>query len=227
MQVEYVHSSPAAENLIVEMARVSNPKNAKNYETGPKLIQYLLRCGHWSPLEMVSLCVRIHTTRDISSQIIRHRSFSYQEFSTRYAVTKKPQVPHFRLQDKKNRQNSYDTIPAELQADYQNQASRLIEESWSLYERLLQDGVARETARRILPLCTPTTVLMHGTLRSWVHYLAVRCDPSTQLEHREVALNVASIFREKFPVVAEAAFEMDGAPFPDTLPARGSLNPSA
>ena len=200
------------------MARVSNPKNAKNHETGPRLLRYLIKHGHWSPLEMASFCVRIETERDISAQICRHRSFSFQEYSTRYAVTNKPRAPHFRRQDDKNRQASHDDIAAEIQADYHAQASRVIESAWELYERLLNEGVARETARRVLPLCTPTTLLMHGTLRSWVHFLAVRSSPETQLEHRMVADQAKVIFREKFPVIAEAAFDMARTPDTNSVP---------
>ena len=205
--VKLIHCTPDAEKLIVKMARVSNPQNQENWDTGPKLLRYLIKHKHWSPFEMASMCVEIQTERDIAAQILRHRSFSFQEFSQRYAKTVPAECPYMRLQDNKNRQNSFDELDEEMQAYWADKTARVIMQSYSLYEEMLQEGIAKETARRILPLCTPTTLYMHGTLRSWLHYIQVRTDPGTQAEHREIALQCKKIFAREFPVIAEAAFE--------------------
>jgi len=206
MSVELIHCTPQAEALIVKMARVSNPANADNSATAPKLLRYLIAHQHWSPFEMASLCVKVETERDIAAQILRHRSFSFQEFSTRYACTSIAEIPHFRRQDAKNRQNSLDDLTPEDQERLARDAGELITKSYGLYYALVEQGVAKETARRILPLCTPTTLYMHGTLRSWIHYIHVRTDPSTQLEHRQIAKQCRQIFTRQFPTIAEAAF---------------------
>lgn len=206
MSATLIHATPDAERLIVKMARVSNPANQDNQETAPRLLRYLIRHQHWSPFEMASMCVEISTERDIAAQILRHRSFSFQEFSTRYARSSRAQVPSFRRQDEANRQASHDDLPLEVQSMARDAADRVIGSAYELYYDLLQQGVARETARRILPLCTPTTIYMHGTLRSWIHYINVRTDPGTQLEHRQVAQACREIFTEQFPFIAEAAF---------------------
>jgi len=205
--VKLIHCTPDAEKLIVKMARVSNPQNQENWDTGPKLLRYLIKHKHWSPFEMASMCVEIQTERDIAAQILRHRSFSFQEFSQRYAKTVPAECPYMRLQDNKNRQNSFDELDEEMQAYWADKTARVIMQSYSLYEEMLQEGIAKETARRILPLCTPTTLYMHGTLRSWLHYIQVRTDPGTQEEHREIALQCKKIFAREFSVIAEAAFE--------------------
>jgi thymidylate synthase (FAD) len=188
------------------MARVSNPANQDNNETAPRLIRYLIEHGHWSPFEMCSMCVKIETERDIAAQLLRHRSFSFQEFSTRYARTSIAEIPHFRRQDTKNRQNSYDDLSAEDQEQLRRDASEVITQAYGLYYAMVENGVARETARRILPLCTPTLLYMHGTLRSWIHYIQVRTDPGTQLEHREIAEQCKQVFCHEFPAIGEAAF---------------------
>jgi thymidylate synthase (FAD) len=206
MAVSFVHCTPEAERLIVRMARVSNPANQDNDATAPRLLRYLIKHQHWSPFEMASLCVEIQTERDIAAQILRHRSFSFQEFSTRYAVTDRAEAPRFRRQDQQNRQASHDDLPDEVQDSCRLAAEDLLREVHAFYWSLLEDGVARETARRILPLCTPTTLYMHGTLRSWLHYLQVRTGPETQLEHRLIAEACRAIFTEQFPTIAEAAF---------------------
>jgi thymidylate synthase (FAD) len=206
MGVELIHCTPDAERLIVKMARVSAPQNADNWETGPKLLRYLIKHRHWSPLEMASMCVKIDTQRDIAAQILRHRSFSFQEFSTRYAVAQEAAIPELRRQDTKNRQNSIDDLPEDVTAELRDRVRLLFGESSKLYNDMLEQGVAKETARRILPLSTSTTMFMHGTLRSWLHYIDVRCDPSTQLEHREIAEACRAIFTEQFPTIAEAAW---------------------
>lgn len=206
MTVELIHCTPDAERLIVKMARVSNPENEDNWETGPKLLRYLLKHRHFSPFEMASMCVKIETQRDIAAQIIRHRSFSFQERSSRYAVTGGAEPPRLRRQDTKNRQNSFDDLAPTQQEYWGRIIGEYLDEGYSIYERMLGDSVAKESARRILPLCTPTTIYMHSTLRSWIHYIDVRCDPATQLEHRRIAEGCREIFRQQFPIIAEAAW---------------------
>ena len=204
--VKLIHCTPEAEKLIVKMARVSNPQNQENWDTGPKLLGYLIKHKHWSPFEMASMCVEIQTERDIAAQILRHRSFSFQEFSQRYAKTVPAECPYMRMQDSKNRQNSLDELDEDTQVYWANKSARVIMDSYKVYEEMLSEGIAKETARRILPLCTPTTMYMHGTLRSWLHYIQVRTDPGTQEEHRDIALQCKDIFTQCFPVIAEAAF---------------------
>ena len=206
MTAEFIHCTPDAEALIVKMARVSNPTNADNTATAPKLLRYLIRHAHWSPFEMASLCVKIETERDIAAQILRHRSFSFQEYSTRYAVAQEIVMPELRRQDIKNRQNSIDDLPAAVTAELRERIRHTFGETSKLYNDMLAAGVAKETARRIMPLSTATTLYMHGTLRSWLHYLQVRCAPETQLEHRQIAGACQVIFTERFPIIAEAAF---------------------
>jgi thymidylate synthase (FAD) len=189
------------------MARVSNPANEDNWETGPKLIRYLISHKHWSPLELCSMCVKINTERDIAAQILRHRSFSFQEFSTRYAQTAIAAAPSFRRQDDKNRQSSHDTFSDQEKRDLEYAAARVIGSAFETYDQMLKSGVAKETARRILPLCTPTTLYMHGTLRSWVHYIELRRANGTQLEHQQIAEECKRIFIEQFPLIGQAAFE--------------------
>ena len=189
------------------MARVSNPSNQDNQKTAPKLLAYLIKHAHWSPFEMASMCVQIKTERDIAAQILRHRSFSFQEFSTRYAKTDIADAPHQRLQDQKNRQNSIDDLEPEMQGYWAERTSDLIARSFTIYEQMLEEGIAKETARRILPLCTPTTLYMHGTLRSWIHYIQLRSANGTQLEHQEIALVCRQIFTEQFPSIAKACFD--------------------
>jgi thymidylate synthase (FAD) len=204
MTAIYVHSTPDAEMLVVDMARVSNPANQGNHDTAAPLLQYLIKHKHWSPFEMVSLCVKIHTERDIAAQILRHRSFSFQEYSQRYARTLPAEIPAQRLQDHKNRQNSIDGLPPGMQDYWAQRAGRLISDSYKLYDEMLREGLAKETARRILPLCTPTTLYMHGTLRSWIHYIELRSEAGTQLEHRQIANACCSIFIDRFPLISTA-----------------------
>jgi len=207
MNVTFVHCSPDAENLIVRMARVSNPANEDNMATAPKLLRYLIDHQHWSPFEMCSLCVRINTERDISAQILRHRSFSFQEFSTRYARAMPATIPNLRMQDLKNRQNSTDNLDFNTQEYYDEQIRNQYADIKELYDQMIADGVAKECARRILPLSTQTTLYMHGTLRSWIHYINVRESNETQLEHRKIALAIKAIFCEQFPIIGEAAWK--------------------
>jgi thymidylate synthase (FAD) len=209
MTTTLIHCTPDAETLIVQMARVSNPDNADNLETAPRLLRYLIKHEHWSPFEMASMCVKIETERDIAAQILRHRSFSFQEFSTRYAEVKcGHEPPMLRRQDPKNRQNSFDDLDRNLCFELECDASEMITKAFDLYHAMLAQGVAKECARRILPLCTPTTLYMHGTLRSWLHYIKVRTDVSTQFEHRQIAEACRDIFTQQFPVIAEAAFNV-------------------
>jgi thymidylate synthase (FAD) len=207
MAAELIWATPNAEQLIVKMARVSNPANESNMETAPGLLRYLIKHQHWSPFELANLCVKISTQRDISAQILRHRSFTFQEFSTRYAVVSNGyDLPKLRRQDNKNRQNSFDDLEEDIVDTYTGRMLDLFNDIETLYEKMLDEGVAKETARRILPLCTNTTMYMNGTVRSWIHYLNLRCDVATQLEHREIANEIKSIFTEQFPIIAEAAF---------------------
>jgi len=207
MTVEFVHCTPNAEALIVKMARVSNPENESNLATAPKLLRYLIDHQHWSPFEMCSLCVKIDTERDISAQILRHRSFSFQEFSTRYAQVQELTIPKLRKQDLKNRQNSTNDLDLGTVDVLTEEIMTLYTQASELYQDMLDNGVAKECARRILPLSTQTTLYMHGTLRSWIHYINVRTDPGTQLEHRLIAENCKQIFIEQFPTIGEAAFK--------------------
>ena len=213
MKVQVVWVTPKAEEMIVKMARVSAPKNQDNMDTAPQLLQYLIKHKHWSPFEMANMCVEIHTNRAISPQILRHRSFSFQEFSQRYANIKElgsATIPQLRRQDNKNRQNSTDdlveTLGPEKLAGFYRRTSQLFEDAEHLYSEMVSAGVAKECARGVLPLNTPTSLYMNGTLRSWIHYLQLRCDPGTQLEHREIALAIRQFFRQQFPVIGEAAF---------------------
>ena len=202
-----IHITPNAENLVAYMARVSNPANQDNQETAPKLIRYLIKHKHWSPLEMVSMCVEIETTRSIAAQILRHRSFSFQEFSQRYAeVTGEPALPRLRRQDTTNRQNSIDDLNSIEVGYLQQEIVDHFDEGVALYERLLEAGVAKECAREVLPLATPTRLYMHGTLRSWIHYCQLRCANGTQKEHQDIACAIKDILAEQVPDIFQAAF---------------------
>jgi thymidylate synthase (FAD) len=200
-----VHITPNAEELISYMARVSNPSNQHNTETSARLIKYLIDHKHWSPFEMVNMCVSIETTRSIAAQILRHRSFSFQEFSQRYAeVTAVSVVPELRRQDNKNRQNSIDDLDHELASDYQYQINALFDRAEMLYKNMVADGVAKECAREVLPLATPTTLYMNGTVRSWLHYVDLRTSNGTQKEHALIAAQIQDILYSKIPNVCEA-----------------------
>ena len=213
MNVKLVWVTPNAEQLITKMARVSAPKNQGNMETAPRLLRYLIKHSHWSPYEMANMCVEINTTRAISAQIIRHRSFSFQEFSQRYADVNElgsAVIPHLRRQDLKNRQNSIDDFDPEEIGGFYRRISQLFEDSEHLYREMVSQGIAKECARNILPLATQTNIFMNGSLRSWIHYLQLRCDPSTQIEHRQIAEEIKRIFWQQFPIIAEAAFQQEG-----------------
>jgi len=197
-----VHITPNAEALISYMARVSNPSNQSNTETSQRLIRYLIEHQHWSPFEMVNMCVEINTTRSIAAQILRHRSFSFQEFSQRYAeVTLRPEMPYFRAPDSKNRQNSTDTLSEEVLKEADQVAAVALVESYKAYNRLLELGVAKECAREVLPLATSTRLYMNGSIRSWIHYCQLRCGNGTQLEHRIIANGVYKLLQEHLPSV--------------------------
>ena len=199
--VDLVHVTPDAEKLIAYMARVSNPANQDNPDSA-KLIRYLIKHKHWSPFEMVNMCVQIKTTRSIAAQILRHRSFSFQEFSQRYAqVTELPAPPNLRRQDTQNRQNSIDDLNEYTVQDFQLKAQQVFEMSKHLYDEMLAAGVAKECARDILPLCSPTTMYMNGSIRSWLHYCDLRCANGTQYEHKIIADQVKNLLKQQLPGV--------------------------
>jgi thymidylate synthase (FAD) len=200
--VKLVHITPKAEELITYMARVSNPANQNNTETSARLIKYLIDHKHWSPFEMVNMCVEIETTRSVAAQILRHRSFSFQEFSQRYAeVQLRPELPEMRRQDLKNRQNSVDDLSLETLAECDQLVASALVTSYRAYDKLLELGVAKECAREVLPLCTPTRLYMNGTIRSWIHYCQLRCANGTQKEHQNIARGVWKLLEEHVPNV--------------------------
>jgi len=196
-----------AQELIAYCARVSNPSNQLNTETSEKLINYLVKHAHWSPLEMVSACVEIETTRDIARQILRHRSFAFQEFSQRYADPTKDLsfvLREARLQDTKNRQNSVETDDEELQARWHLMQQRVIDEAKYVYQWAIDNGIAKEQARAVLPEGnTVSRVYMNGTLRSWVHFIELRSANGTQKEHQLVAVACAKVIATIFPMAAD------------------------
>ena len=199
-----IHITPNAEELISYMARVSNPANQNNTETSARLIKYLIDHKHWSPFEMVNMCVSIETTRSIAAQILRHRSFSFQEFSQRYAkVAAVSVIPELRLQDHTNRQNSIDNLDYLRQDLYSSKIQHLFDESYRLYNQLLEEGVAKECAREVLPLATPTTLYMNGTIRSWLHYVDLRTSNGTQKEHALIAAQIQDLLYQHLPNVCE------------------------
>jgi thymidylate synthase (FAD) len=193
-----------AQELIAYCARVSNPSNQLNTDTSEKLIRYLVKHQHWSPLEMVSACIEITTTRDIARQILRHRSFSFQEFSQRYADPTKDLsfvLREARLQDPKNRQNSISSDDSELQAWWDAKQKWIIEQSKLAYTEAIAKGIAKEQARAVLPEgLTESRLYMNGTLRSWIHFIELRSANGTQLEHQEVAIACAKVIAEIFPL---------------------------
>jgi len=205
MSVKLISISKDAEKLIAYMARVSS--NNQDNPNIKGLLKYCIKHGHWSIFEMCNMVIEINTTRAISAQIIRHRSFSFQEFSQRYAkVNDLPNVPHLRLQDHKNRQNSIDEIDEELKIELNKDIENLFNDINKVYYKLLENGVAKECARMVLPMCSPTRLYMSGSVRSWIHYLNVRCDESTQLEHRKIGLEIKEIFKQELPIIYDAVF---------------------
>lgn len=201
---ELVWVTPNTEELITKMARVSNPANEDNMETAPRLLRYLIKHKHWSPFELGNLCVKIYTQRDISAQILRHRSFTFQEYSSRYSRMAPAEIPELRRQDLKNRQNSINDLNELLVDELEDKIGVQIGSTFNLYQELLNRGVAKECARRILPLCTPTVLYMNGTIRSWIHYIELRSANGTQKEHQEIALNIKDIFIKQLPIISEA-----------------------
>lgn len=189
----------SAEDLIAYCARVSNPGNQMNSATAPKLLEYLIKNKHWSPFEMVSMCVSIETSRAIAAQILRHRSFSFQEFSQRYASVDANEPVELRLKGSTNRQSSTNTT-----TKYNWMINLHTKHSFKFYKYLLDKGVASETARMVLPLSTKTKLYMNGTIRSWIHYLSVRADEHTQKEHRIIAEEIEKILFVQFPTVFKA-----------------------
>jgi thymidylate synthase (FAD) len=196
---------PNLQDLVAYCARVSNPSNQFNSETSEKLIKYLIKHKHWSPLEMVSACIEVETTRDIARQLLRHRSFSFQEFSQRYADPTKELnfvIREARLQDNKNRQNSIKTEDIELQTRWALMQQRVIDESKYVYNWAIENGIAKEQARAVLPEGnTVSRLYVNGTLRSWIHYIDLRDGNGTQEEHAEIARACADVIAKVFPII--------------------------
>tara|TARA_B100001094_G_scaffold926_1_gene877 strand:- start:1018 stop:1656 length:639 start_codon:yes stop_codon:yes gene_type:complete len=207
MSVKLVSATPDAEKLMAYVARVSNPNNQDN-DKFAGLLRYCIKHGHWSVFEQAYMTVEINTTRGLAAQILRHRSFTFQEFSQRYADTNllADEIPMFdlRSQDLKNRQNSNDDVPENKKKDLQEKIAQHFVDSMDLYNELLANGIAKECARFVLPLATPTRIYMTGSVRSWVHYIDLRSAHGTQKEHMDVAKGVREVFTEQFPTVAEA-----------------------
>ena len=207
MKVTKVSVTPDAEKLIGYIARVSNPKNQENPEVAG-LLRYCIKHGHWSIFEQASMTVEIETTRGIAAQILRHRSFTFQEFSQRYADTNllADEIPMFDLrhQDTKNRQNSTDDVPYNKKKDLEYKIAEHFVEAMDLYNELLASGIAKECARFVLPLATPTRIYMTGSVRSWIHYIDLRSAHGTQKEHMDIAEACRQIFIKQFPIVSTA-----------------------
>ncbi len=206
MKVKLVTVTPDAEKQMGYIARVSNPNNQSNPAVAG-LLGYCIKHGHWSVFEQAHMTVEIETTRGIAAQILRHRSFTFQEFSQRYANTNllgEIPVPDLRSQDLKNRQNSNDDIPEEQTKRLQDQIKRYFAEGIDLYNELIREGVAKECARFVLPLATPTRIYMTGSVRSWIHYIDLRSAHGTQKEHMDIVKEVRDIFKKEFPVCTNA-----------------------
>tara|TARA_B100000965_G_C19305740_1_gene632208 strand:+ start:33 stop:665 length:633 start_codon:yes stop_codon:yes gene_type:complete len=206
MNVELISITPDAEKTMAHIARVSNPDNQDN----PKyagLLRYCIKHNHWSVFEQSSMTLEIETTRAIAAQILRHRSFTFQEFSQRYAASTKLgtlELPKLRKQDDKNRQNSTDDLDPKIIESLNMQMGTLFGSSLALYNQMLELGVAKECARMVLPLCTPTRIYMTGSCRSWIHYIELRSAHGTQKEHMDIAQACRKVFTEQFPSVSEA-----------------------
>ena len=207
MNVKLVTVTPKAEETMGYVARVSNPKNQDNPKVAG-LLSYCIKHGHWSVFEQAHMTLEIETIRGLAAQILRHRSFTYQEFSQRYAdssmLAKVIPMPELRRQDDKNRQNSIDDLDPFVVQDFELKMQRHFVEGMKLYKDMLDAGVAKECARFVLPLATPTKLYMTGSVRSWIHYINLRSAHGTQKEHMEIAENCRTIFNEQFPIVAEA-----------------------
>ena len=207
MEVKLINVSPDAEKLMAYCARVSNPNNQEN-ENYAGLLRYCIKHQHWSIFEQAFMTLEINTTRGLAAQILRHRSFTFQEFSQRYADTNlldaNIPLPDLRRQDTKNRQNSIDDIPEDQSKMLLGRIQNYFNEGLDLYNELLREGIAKECARFVLPLATPTRIYMSGSVRSWVHYIDLRSGHGTQKEHMDIANACKSIFTEQFPTVSEA-----------------------
>jgi len=207
MNVKCVTVTPDAEETMGYVARVSNPKNQENPNVAG-LLSYCIKHGHWSVFEQAHMTVEINTTRGLAAQILRHRSFTFQEFSQRYADSSllADKIPLFELrrQDDKNRQNSIDDIDPFLIQKYEVKVEKHFQKAMKIYQEMLKDGIAKECARFVLPLATPTRLYMTGSIRSWIHYIDLRSAHGTQKEHMDLVENVRSIFKEQFPTVSEA-----------------------
>ena len=207
MTVKLISVTPDAEQTMAFIARVSNPANQDN-ENYAKLLAYCIKHNHWSVFEQATMTLEIETTRGIAAQILRHRSFTFQEFSQRYAdtnlITENIPVPELRRQDTKNRQNSTDDLDDAVKLQFQSEIAEHFAASNALYKRLLEAGVAKECARFVLPLATPTRLYMTGSVRSWAHYINLRSANGTQKEHMVIADQCKQVFKEQFPTVAEA-----------------------
>ena len=206
-QIKLVSVTPDAEKTIAYVARVSNPQNQDN-EKFAGLLSYCIKHGHWSVFEQAFMTVEINTTRGLAAQILRHRSFTYQEFSQRYAdvsfIREEIPLPELRRQDEKNRQNSIDDVDSSIVEKYNAKMRKQFDASIDLYKEMLHDGIAKECARFVLPLATPTRLYMTGSIRSWIHYIDLRSAHGTQKEHMELVENVRKVFKEQFPTVSEA-----------------------
>ena len=206
MNVKLVSVTPDAEKHMGYVARVSNPKNQDNPKVAG-LLGYCIKHGHWSVFEQAFMTLEIETTRGLAAQILRHRSFTYQEFSQRYADSNllgEIELPELRRQDTKNRQNSIDDLDPKVVESLNRQMDTLFSSAYALYNQMLEDGVAKECARFVLPLATPTRLYMTGSARSWIHYIKLRSGHGTQKEHMDVANECKRIFTEQFPTIAEA-----------------------
>ena len=206
MNVQFVSITPDAEKTMAYIARVSNPSNQDN-ENFSGLLRYCIKHQHWSVFEQSTMTLEIQTTRAIAAQILRHRSFTYQEFSQRYADSNllgNIELPELRRQDDKNRQNSIDDLEPEVVEKFNRQMNTLFSSAFGLYNQMLEAGVAKECARFVLPLATPTRLYMTGSCRSWIHYINLRSAHGTQKEHMDIANACKKVFVEKFPAVSEA-----------------------
>ena len=207
MNVKLVSVTPDAEKTMAYVARVSNPKNQDN-EKYAGLLRYCIQHGHWSVFEQAHMTVEIETTRGLAAQILRHRSFTYQEFSQRYADSSllgdNIPLPELRRQDTKNRQNSIDDVDPLTQQNFEIKMQHHFDSAMKLYKEMLDSGIAKECARMVLPLCTPTRIYMTGSCRSWIHYINLRSAHGTQKEHMQIAEACRKVFTEQFPAVSEA-----------------------
>ena len=206
MNVELISITPDAEKTMAHIARVSNPNNQDNPNYSG-LLKYCIKHNHWSVFEQSSMTLEIETTRAIAAQILRHRSFTFQEFSQRYAQSNSLgdiELPELRRQDTKNRQNSIDDLEPDIVEKLNKQMITLFSSSQSLYNQMIEYGVAKECARMVLPLCTPTRIYMTGSCRSWIHYIDLRSAHGTQKEHMDIAKECQKVFIKEFPAVSEA-----------------------